>query len=530
MCVVLLAAAGSPAGSSQPSDLAGHLFRPPESASARALDTGLRAASRSRVVGVAADRLTDDRLVLDLFEGRSVAARRQRAEPGPDGSWTWSGTVENEPLSAVTFVRVGDVVQGSIRSSTGAFSLEPLASGRDHVLRQVDSRQTAAELPPLVPPRARTLDASQNLSLDDGGTIDVFVVYTAAAREQAGGSDTAVKARIALGVAETNAAFANSHLAQRLRLVGSELVGYRESNDLSTDLRRLTADADGMMDEVHSRRRAVAADLVQLVVGSVAGGGHAASPWVAWAGNVSAAFAPYAFSVTAYPCISPNYTFGHELAHNMGTAHAPQDPNAPPAFPYAYGYKDPEQRFRTVMAYDCPSGCPRVLHFSNPAVSYDGQRDGHGGVAEQHPGAGPDRADRRQLRIVPTPRHAARRSLGPRARDDRHDRHVLVGRASGGDARRLRGRSRHRRGLDGRGDLRHRPIPDLVHADASAARVVLGSRAGRRWQRSGRPLGLGPAENDRGGPMPDPGRPADAERGRRERPHRHAGLDVAGDW
>jgi hypothetical protein len=100
--------------------------------------------------------------------------------------------------------------------------------------------------------------------------------------------------------------------------------------------------------------------------------------------TVSAAFAPYAFSVTAYPCISPNYTFGHELAHNMGTAHAPEDPNAPPAFPFAYGYKDPLQRFRTVMAYDCPAGCPRVLHFSNPTVTYHGLATG---IEEQHDNA-----------------------------------------------------------------------------------------------------------------------------------------------
>jgi hypothetical protein len=321
------------------------------------------------VVEVATDRLGDERLVLDLTGGRSITARQHHAGLESDGSWIWSGTVENEPLSAVTFVRIGDMVQGSIRSSSGAFSLEPTGSAGEHVLRQVDATGVSPELPPLVPPPSATrFRAAEEPATDDGGTIDVFVVYTAAARRQAG-SDTAVRARIALGVAETNLAFANSHLSQRLRLVGSELVGYRESEDLATDLRRLTADGDGVMDEVHLRRRAVAADLVQLVVGTVAGGACG----VAWVmQNVSVDFAPYAFSTTAYPCISPNYTFGHELAHNMGTAHAPQDPNAPPAFPYAYGYKDPKQHFRTVMAYDCPGGCPRVLHFSNPGVDYDG--------------------------------------------------------------------------------------------------------------------------------------------------------------
>lgn len=330
------------------------------------------------MVEVATDRLGDARLVLDLFDGRSVVAERQHVERASDGSWTWSGTVEDEALSAVTFVQVDDVVQGSIRSSHGTFSLEPLARGADHLLRQVDPQQVGPERLPLIPPPLPTLDTARSLSMDDGGTIDVFVVYTAAARQQAGGSDAAVRARIALGVAETNMALANSQLTQRLRLVGTELVGYRESDDLSTDLLRLTTDSDGILDEVHARRRAVAADLVQLVVGSVAGGACG----IAWVmQTVSVSFAPYAFSVTAYPCISPNYTFGHELAHNMGTAHAPQDPNVPPALPYAYGYKDPLQRFRTVMAYDCPAGCPRVLHFSSPAVTYQGEVTG---TPDQH--------------------------------------------------------------------------------------------------------------------------------------------------
>ena len=94
--------------------------------------------------------------MLDLFADRSVTALRHHAERGTDGTWIWSGTVEGEPLSAVTFVRMGDVVQGSIRSSTGTFSLEPVG-GADHVLRQLDPQPAPAELVPLVPPSARTL-------------------------------------------------------------------------------------------------------------------------------------------------------------------------------------------------------------------------------------------------------------------------------------------------------------------------------------------------------------------------------------
>jgi hypothetical protein len=33
----------------------------------------------------------------------------------------------------------------------------------------------------------------------------------------------------------------------------------------------------------------------------------------------------------------------------------------------------PNSAFRTIMAYDCPSGCPRIQYFSTPSINYNGQ-------------------------------------------------------------------------------------------------------------------------------------------------------------
>jgi len=378
VCAVLLAGANGQAGRAQPLAAAPALFSPVSPMRDGQTDALPAAGSGARQAEVALDRLTGDRLLLNLFDGVSVEARRQHTEQQPDGTVVWSGQIERDPLSAVTFVRSGTIVQGAIRTASGAYSVEPIGDGPRHVIRPIDTRVVQPELPPLVPPALTAGDgpvvaAAASPHPDDGGTVDVLVFYTTAARQQAGGSEAAVRARIALGVAETNVAYANSGVSHRVRLVGAELVGYQESGDLADDLQRLTSDGDGLMDIVHARRNAVGADLVSLIVGSTAGGACG----VAWVmQDLSIGFAPYAFSVTAYPCISPNYTFGHELAHNMGTAHAPEDPNAPPVLPYAYGYKDPAQRFRTVMAYDCPAGCPRVLHFSSPTATYEGEPTG----------------------------------------------------------------------------------------------------------------------------------------------------------
>jgi hypothetical protein len=207
---------------------------------------------------------------------------------------------------------------------------------------------------------------------DDGSVIDVLVVYTAAAATSAGG-ESAMLARIALGVAETNQAYVNSRIQTRLRLVHAAQVDYTESGNSGTDLSRLRATADGFMDNVHALRDTHGADMVKLIVAN--GGGACGVAYLM--SGVNPGFASSAFSVTAQNCISPNYTFGHELGHNMGSNHAREDPIGTGGFPYSFGYKNPNNLFRTVMSYACTTGsCPRVLWFSNPDVRYRCQRAG----------------------------------------------------------------------------------------------------------------------------------------------------------
>ena len=330
---------------------------------------------RSRATGIAPSALQSDQLLLELFPDTSVQAELVSREVNSDGSLSWSGRVPGQPLSSVTFVQTGSVLQGSVRLDDGAYSIEPAAGLRAHTIRQVNPGPPGEERVPLQAPAAPQADALGALatSSDDGSIIDILVVYTAAARAAAGGTDDAIRARIMLGVTETNTAYANSGVVQRLRLVGAELIDYTEGSEIGLDLERVTGVDEGFMDGVHARRDQLGADLVSLIVGNDSG-----SCGVAWLMQTpSVTFAPQAFSVTAYDCISPNYTFGHELGHNMGAAHAPDDPNLQPVYPYAYGYKDPASLFRTVMAYNCPvSGCPRILYFSNPGVSYGGRATG----------------------------------------------------------------------------------------------------------------------------------------------------------
>lgn len=81
-----------------------------------------------------------------------------------------------------------------------------------------------------------------------------------------------------------------------------------------------------------------------------------------------------AFSVVARSCATGYYSFGHEMGHNMGAGHAVRDPPAPGAFPFSFGLQQTVLApfFRTIMAYDCAGGCPRINYWSNPNVEFSG--------------------------------------------------------------------------------------------------------------------------------------------------------------
>ena len=141
--------------------------------------------------------------------------------------------------------------------------------------------------------------------------IDVAVFYTQAARENVGGTDEIATA-IDLMVAETNMAYMNSGVNQRINLVAvEEVVGYRETNNLETDIFRLRSTSDGYMDEIHDIRDEVAADIVLLIPAGLSGRAFQLS-----VPSISAGSRAFGV-VNAYS----SSTFAHELGHIMGLHH-----------------------------------------------------------------------------------------------------------------------------------------------------------------------------------------------------------------
>lgn len=355
----------------------------------RAADTLRAMHKRRRSAGI--DMRLFDRDAAKAFQqaGRSAAPSRRAVrmnlfpDVNPVVNWTkaapvensenivWTGVVEGDPLSQVVLVVGGGEMTGNIVTGGVTYQIRPTEDG--HWIGELD--------PASLPPEGEPLRAAEGSSLgmapmaedaaaaDEGAVIDVMVIYTPAARQAGGGAGRMLQ-QIQLAVAETNEGFANSRMSQRLRLVGYGEVNYRESGDFQVDLDRLGGNGDGYLDEIHAIRDRVGADLVSLWVET---GNYCGLGWIL---NPSRPNTQLGFNVVMRHCATSEFVFGHELGHNMGATHAPEDPNSGGAYPYSFGFKQVVRApyFRTIMAYACTGGlvCPRVNLWSSPDLSWQG--------------------------------------------------------------------------------------------------------------------------------------------------------------
>ncbi len=326
---------------------------------------------------LASARQPGETVPMRLFEDSHLAAVLERAEPRGAGTLLWQGHVRDEPGSHVLLVVTPEVVVGSIRSQDRVFRIRPLDPPL-HVIEEIAPGAYPADSVVRAPVRRSTAarGAAARQLRPGNTTLDVLVLFTPGARREAGGR-AGIRALIELGIAETNLAFAQSAARVRVRLVKARKISYAESDSIATDRVRLQRRGDGFLERAHRDRDKVGADLVQLLVANV-DPDRCGSAYVLGDGQgIPPEHEAWAFGVTRVDCVSPNYTFGHEIGHNMGLEHAREDePEILPAFPYAYGYRDGSGYFRTIMALFCPTCGPRLLHFSNPKVRVDGRATG----------------------------------------------------------------------------------------------------------------------------------------------------------
>ncbi len=138
------------------------------------------------------------------------------------------------------------------------------------------------------------------------------------------------------------------------------------SNNFTTDLFALQDTSDGVFNAIDTARDVYYADLVALIIdnSSSCGIGYLNSS------------ASSAFSVTERTCVTGNFSFAHELGHNMGAHHewyiddTTGDPDA-----YSKAFVNVTDGWRTIMSsntlcYDQGVSCQRLQYWSNPNVTY----------------------------------------------------------------------------------------------------------------------------------------------------------------
>ena len=402
----------------------------------------------------------EGRLRLNLFRDVDYVASIKRSLPTTSGH-TLSGPLENVPFGRVVLVANKDVTLGRVFTPDGNYAIrgagktltlereelrprhcltlappKPAGAllGGVRATRATRSKSPIAQFGPMhlestgsvVPGHSADIDrATSSRSIgqtakDDGGVVDVLVVYPSFVRDLEGGYANML-ALIDLDIATANEAFAASGVNLRVQLAAAVeidydrfLEGWYETRIGTVDhgfwrdvITHLSGPDDGHMDEVHALRDRHAADLVLLHLGGEVHDafGDYYVGGIAWAvREVSREnLERLGFSVAR----SGDGTFvAHELGHSMGLHHDRRDDTDNEPFPYSHGYRferaadledgsrgsaDAELQYGTVMSQYSGVGKPDfVLAFSNPELVHPNDPDIRLGVPGDEPSSEPD--------------------------------------------------------------------------------------------------------------------------------------------
>jgi peptidyl-Asp metalloendopeptidase len=313
--------------------------------------------------------------------GPDVEVERQSHQRRGARSLVWRGRGQLDRNAKVTLTLHEGLLFGRIESGHDVFAVRPGSNGRT-IVEKLNPDSFAPEwghdaathghdkVPALTTGDMMQEGSSAPAAPAADGSVQIVLmsVYTPQARAAAGGT-AQIQGEIQAAVDQANTAFINSNMIARFFLAHTAEVAHNDAGNIETDLNWVTNNS-----AIASLRNAHSADMVSLIVNN--GGGYCGIAWVQR--HPGSSFANYAYQVTARGCLA-NSTLAHEHGHNMGMEHDPASAGISPSgasYPWSFGHYV-NGAFRTIMSYNvCTINCPRILHFSNPDVLYNGTPTG----------------------------------------------------------------------------------------------------------------------------------------------------------
>lgn len=339
------------------------LFELTETPAAKTDKSSIASVRESEIEFSAANFVQAETLEILLFDGKTYQAKRSQIENRAMDDFTWRGKISDGKF-------VGDViltfrkgfVSGLIYSPHAVYEIIPI--GAKQILVELNQEIFPECGGGIESVEKSQISENQNAlaTIDSGDRIDVLVVYTTATKNNLGG-DAQAQVLAQQAIDATNTAYLNSKIRQRVRMIHTQEYLYTETTSGSTDLSNLRSNAT-----IQALRETHKADLVAMI-GEISG---ACGVGYLMGSNQTSGNPNNGFTVTARSCAVGNLSFAHELGHNMGSQHNPEN-GSNPTYTFGFGHYV-NGNYRTVMSYvdPCPNGCTRRPYFSNPEVVFSG--------------------------------------------------------------------------------------------------------------------------------------------------------------
>ena len=298
-------------------------------------------------------------MILQAAIMAALAAGGYTTEWRNGGDYVTRFVIDGSPFVSTVTRRLGSVAgvvydrDGRPHDASGE-----VATSRPHCIALSASTATEAAA---TSPRRRAAKSN-------GVVIDLMEVYTLAAENGAGGR-AQIEAKIAAAVDLLNTTMSQSGISNvTFRLVYVGRIDRDENLDQLQLLFWLSNDA-----AVAQLRREHGADLVGLWTERDAE--------IAWAPRSFTPSSGFHVICRRYPLSLQLFT--HEIGHNLGAQHNPEECDSMPNDPYPFAHGVRGDKWMTVMSYPPEGEWRETLPlFSNPDITYNGVAVGAAGRAD----------------------------------------------------------------------------------------------------------------------------------------------------